>query len=179
MARLTDVPDWVRPPFAAVCATEDFLLWLWGQMKSAELLGAHASLAWLGAEDGEETRTPVTTRMGLPSEVLARTEMHVADRIAEAEPYPSLYWWEAQQVFEAEQMDPGEWATRIASGYERHFAHGVTVALGWLLGEFDDPAMMAPLRLHDGTPLTAEERERLKEALRDLSRRAMTPRAAG
>jgi hypothetical protein len=160
------VPAWVRQPEPAVLVIEHLLLTLWGRMKSSELLGARSAIAWLGGEDGQESRTPVTNRMGEPSRLLAVTEMRVADRVAEAVPYPPWHWWESMQVYEAERMRPDEWARRTGSGYERRYAHGVCVAYGWALGVYPDAGMMAPFRLGDGSPLTAEEREGLKEGLR-------------
>ena len=56
MARLTSVPDWVRPPLRAVASVEDYLLRLFGRTRSSEALGGHAALAWLGGVDGRRDR---------------------------------------------------------------------------------------------------------------------------
>src|SRR6478752_3369042 len=48
MARLSSVPDWVRPSLRAVASVEDYLLRLFGRTRSSEVLGGHAALAWLG-----------------------------------------------------------------------------------------------------------------------------------
>jgi hypothetical protein len=55
---------------------------------------------------------------------------------------------------------------RADSWVERQYAHGVTCALGWVLGEIDDPALMAPLHNGAGAVIPFVEREEYRIRLR-------------
>jgi hypothetical protein len=163
MARLSRVPVWVSPPLRAVAYTEDYLLRLFGRLESPEALGAHSALAWLGGAGGEQTLGPLVWRAP-PEEELAWSFLAVADTLAEGGPYPSSAWW-AQRRGIAPMTDE-QWAQRVRSWPERLYAHGVTCALGWVLGELDDPALMAPLRTGDGAAISYAEREEYRARLR-------------
>lgn len=158
----------MRPPPYAVAGTEDFLLWLFGRTKAPQALGSWSSLSWLAAAEGERTPGPLG-RPGLPTEVAARADLAVADAIANAEPYPPSAWWADRGIGLGDRMAHEQWAARTGSLYERHFAHGVTVALGWLLGSIDDPALMAPIRDGDGEFIPPATREEFGSVLRNLS----------
>ncbi len=175
MLDLSTVPDWVRPPPRAVARMEDFLLRLRGRTKSAETLGAWASLYWLGASEGELTQGPLTRR-GLPTEDAARGEFRVADAIAEGEPYPGPAWWEQRGIAAADRMPVTEWDIRIGSPYERYYCHGVRVALGWVLGIVDDPALLAPIRDGDGIHIPPADRDAYAAHLREIAQPSARPR---
>ncbi len=146
---------------------EDFLLRLYGRTKSPETLGAWACLDWLAGRDSEQNRGPLTRR-GQPVEAAARGDMHVADAIAEGEPYPGPRWWTAHGIADADRMSMTEWADRIVSPYERAYCHGVRVAFGWLLGVVDDVGHLAPVLDSEGAPIPAADRGAYARFLRDL-----------
>jgi hypothetical protein len=165
--RLRSVPVWVRPPLEAVAAAEDYLLWLYDRTRSSEVLGSWTSLSWLGAFEGARTPGPLG-RPGLPTELQAWQDATVASAIADGRRYPPSAWWAEQFIELDARMPPDQWALRIASPYERHYAHGVTVALCWLLGRVDDPSLMAPIRFGDGRLVPEADRERYRTELRVL-----------
>ena len=167
MTMLSTVPEWVRPPPRAVMRVEDFLLRLYGRTKSPETLGAWACLNWLAGRDGEQNRGPLTRR-GLPVEAAARGDMHVADAIAEGEPFPGARWWSARGIAAADQMSAAEWLDRITSPYERTYCHGVRVAFGWLLGVIDDAGHLAPVLDEKGAPIPPADRDAYARYLREL-----------
>jgi hypothetical protein len=164
MARLTSVPGWVRPPVRAVASVEDYLLRLYGRTRSAEALGGHAALAWLGGVDGGATVGPLVWRAAPDHVELVWSFLAVADVLAEGEPYPSASWWRERRGIGP--MSPLQWAKRAESWVERQYAHGVTCALGWVLGEIDDPALMAPLHDGAGAVIPFAEREEYRIRLR-------------
>jgi hypothetical protein len=168
MKRLSSVPEWVRPPLYAVAGTEEFLLWLFDRTRAPQALGSWSSLSWLVAAEGAQTPGPLVRR-GLPTEVAAWGDMAVADLIANAEAYPPSSWWAEQGIALGDRMAREQWAERTGSLYERHYAHGVTVALAWLLGSIDDPALMAPIRDGDGEFIPPATREEYRSVLRKLS----------
>lgn len=178
MTTLSTVPEWVRlPPPATVCM-EGFLLRLYGRTKSPEVLGAWACLDWLGGWQGERTRGPLTRR-GLPTEAAARGDMQVASAIAEGATYPSPTWWDGLGIAVSDRMPAEEWATRIASEYERHYCHGVRVAFGWLLGVVDDAALLAPIRDGEGARIPAADRDAYRRHLREIAQFDPGPEVPG
>ncbi len=168
MGKLRSVPRWVCPSLRAVSGTESFVLWLYDRTCSPEALGVWSALFWLGGADGEQTPGPLV-RAGMPSEVMAVAEMRVANAIADGGAYPAPSWWARNGIDASERMTPEQWAERVHSGYERHYAHGVTVALGWVLGEVHDPALMAPIRNGDGELIPEADREEYRTVLQKLS----------
>lgn len=168
MSKLSGVPEWVCPRVRAVSGTESFLLWLFDRTRSPEVLGSWSSLSWLAGAEGEQTVSPLGRR-GPPTEVVAWAEMTVANAVADGGRYPSSSWWAARGIDTRDRMPPEQWAARVGSGYEREYAHGVAVALGWLVGEVDDPTLMAPNRDGDGDLVVAADREEYRSVLRELS----------
>jgi hypothetical protein len=169
MSELSTVPGWVRPPSRAVARMEDFLLRLRGRTQAAETLGAWAGLYWLVAPEGGRDRGPLTRR-ALPTEDMVRGEFRVADAIAEGEPYPGSAWWVQRGIPAAERMPVSEWDVRIGNPYERFYCHGVRVALGWVLGIIDDPALLAPIRDGNGALIPPADRDAYAEYLREIAR---------
>ena len=95
---------------------------------------------------------------------LAWSFLAVADVLAEGEPYPSASLVAGASRHRADvAVAVGE-----ADGVlvERQYAHGVTCALGWVLGEIDDPALMAPLHTGTGAVIPFAEREEYRIRLR-------------
>jgi len=176
MSDLSTVPGWVRPPPRAVARMEDFLLRLRGRTKSAETLGAWASLYWIAAPEGEGDQGPLTRR-GRPTEDAARGEFRVADAITEGEPYPAAAWWAQRRIAATDRMPVAEWGIRVDSPYERYYCHGVRVALGWMLGIIDDPALLAPIRDGDGVSIPPADRNAYAGHLREIARPSARPLA--
>ncbi|MGD9989552.1 hypothetical protein [Pseudonocardia sp.] len=172
MARLGSVPEWVDPPLRAVADSELYLLTVFKRTRAPQALGSWVCLSWLGAEDGE--RTPGPLGEGLPTETAAWASMLVADAIAEDAPYPVSGWWAVRGIAPADRITPDGWAARVGSGYTRRYMHGVTVALGWLLGELSDPRLMAPVFDGAGERIPVAEREVCQARLWALSERART-----
>ncbi len=148
---------------------EDLLLRLRGRTQSAETLGAWAGLYWLVAPEGQRDLGPLTRR-ALPTEDVVRGEFRVADAIAEGEPYPGPVWWVERGIALADRMPAAEWDSRIGSSYERFYCHGVRVALGWVLGIIDDPALLAPIRDGDGVRIPLADRDAYAGYLREIAR---------
>lgn len=167
MPTLRRVPDWVVPSLRAVADAESYMLWLYSQTKAPQALGSRASLQWLGAPDGDQSRSPFGK--GFPAEQAVWAAMLVADAIAEAEPYPTSAWWATRGIAREARMDWAEWTVRIGSGYERHYAHGVRAALGWVTGQEPDPRLMAPLLDGNADPVPTRERERYRAQLWQLA----------
>lgn len=63
-------------------------------------------------------------------------------------------------------MTEAQWIGRAGTWSERYYAHGVVCALGWVLGVFDDPAVMAPLHRGDGSSVGYGPREEWRVGLR-------------
>lgn len=168
MARLRAVPRWVRPPLHAVARVEDFTLRLYGRTKSPEVLGAWISLSWLGAANGAQTSGPFG--VGWPTEVAAFRKLRIADQLAEGCPYPSSAWWASRGVEPADRMSVERWNEQAAHPVDRAHAHGVRVALGWLLGELDlhEASLMAPIHFEDGRLIGQGDRELYANRLREL-----------
>jgi len=66
-------------------------------------------------------------------------------------------------------MSAAAWNERAGSWPERYYAHGVTCALGWVLGVFSDPAIMAPIHRGDGSSVSYGEREEYRVRLRGFA----------
>ncbi|WP_141282391.1 hypothetical protein [Pseudonocardia hydrocarbonoxydans] len=161
MAKLSTVPAWVRRPLPAVAGVEDFLLRLYRRTESAEALAGFIALSWLG---GEAADGPLLWAAP-PEERFARAFLAVADALAEGESYPPPEWWRAEAGCLA-PMTEAQWNERAGSWPERFYAHGVVCALGWVLGVFDDPAIMAPLHCGDGRSVGYGPREEWRVRLR-------------
>lgn len=173
MAKLSTVPEWVRPPLRAVARVEDFMLRLYGRTKSPEVLGSWVCLSWLGAADGERTNAPFARC--LPTEVAAFRKLRIADRVAEGYRCPSPSWWAARGIEPGDRLTAAQWDEQIYNPHDRAHAHGVRVALGWLLGELDlhEVEHMAPIHFEDGRRIDPADRELYAERLREL----VTPHA--
>jgi hypothetical protein len=161
MAKLSTVPAWVRRPLPAVAGVEDFLLRLYRRTESPEALAGFIALSWLG---GDEAAGPLLWAAP-PEERFANAFLAVADALAEGEPYPAPEWWDAEAGC-LRPMIEAQWNERGGSWPERFYAHGVVCALGWVLGVFDDPAIMAPLRCGDGNSVGYGPREEWRFRLR-------------
>lgn len=152
-----------------------------GRTRAPQALGSWSALSWL-AEGGQSPGLIVGRRP--PTEVAAWAELAVADAVANAEGYPSSSWWAEHGIEIAGRLPREDWAKRVGSLYERHCAHGVHVALAWVTGSVDDPALMAPIRDGDGDFIPQATRDEYRSVLRKLSAAppgaAATPsRAAG
>jgi hypothetical protein len=176
MSTLRSVPEWVGPPLRAVADIEQFLLRVFGKTRSPQALGSWVCLSWLTADQGVSTPGPLGN--GLPTERAALASMYIADSIAEGEPYPPPAWWAARGIEPTEWISPQGWAERVGSGYTRFYAHGVTVALGWLVGEYPDPRLMAPIFDGDGQRIPSMEREEYRAMLWAYAERARSTAAS-
>lgn len=161
VAKLSTVPAWVRRPLPAVAGVEDFLLRLYRSTESPEALAGFIALRWLG---GNETAGPLLWAAP-PEERFANAFLAVADALAEGEPYPAPEWWDAEAGCLG-PMTEAQWNERAGSLPERFYAHGVVCALGWVLGVFGDPAIMAPLHCGDGSSVGYGRREEWRVRLR-------------
>lgn len=171
MGKLRNVPGWVQRPMLVVAGTEDFLLWVFGQTGSPEVLGSRLSLAWLGRLD--DHTSPMIHRPAEPTEPRARTEFMIASSISTGDAYPELEWWAQRDLVPDDVPSREFWEAH--AGYEstRSFARGVAVALGWAFGVIDDPAHMTPVFRDDGTRLSDQEREDCARVLHTLSVRPL------
>ena len=166
------MPGWVVPPLRAVARVEDFTLRLYDRTRSPEVLGAWTSLAWLGTTDlavGEQILGPYGR--GLPTHVAAFQALRIADALAEGYRHPPESWWAARGFDPAARIGAQEWEQLVYDLHERAHAHGVRVALGWLLGELPYEAVgsMAPIHHQDGRRVDAHDRELYAQRLRELA----------
>lgn len=170
MAKLGSMPAWVRRPRAVVSATEDFLLWVFGETGSPEALGSRSTLAWLGGVDGE---SPMIHRHADPTQQRALTEFLIAYPMSTGDPYPAMEWFAEQGLAPDDVPTRGFWEAH--AGYEstRCYAGGVSVALGWALGAIDDATLMTPLHCEDGRMIPDDERLECARVLHTLSVRPM------
>lgn len=178
MAKLSTVPGWVRPPLRAVTRVEDFTLRLYGRTKSPEVLGSWICLSWLGADEGERTNAPFGRC--LPTEVAAFRKLRIADRIAEGFRYPAASWWASFGIEPVDRLSVEQWDEQVYNLHDRAHAHGVRVALGWLLGELDldEVGHMAPIHFEDGLRVDPAERELYANRLRELVMLPAVPESA-
>lgn len=167
MGKLRSVPGWVKRPMLVVAGTEDFLLWVFGQTGSPEVLGSRLSLAWLGRLDDQTS--PMIHCAAEPIESRALAEFMIASSISTGDGYPPPEWWSERRVVPDDVPSRGFWDAH--AGYEstRSFARGVSVALGWAFGVIDDPAHMTPVFREDGSTLSEQERDGCAQVLRTLS----------
>jgi len=164
MSRVSSVPGWVRPPLRAVAGVEHFLLRLYGRTESPEALAGYSALTWLAGDDGDQTSGPLVWRAP-PEKRFADAFLAVADELAEGAAYPPPEWWR-EQAGCLGPMDAQRWRERAGSPLARFYAHGVVCALGWALGVFADPAIMAPLHRWDGTTVEYGDRAEWRVRLR-------------
>lgn len=167
MGKLRSVPGWVQRPMLVVAGTEDFLLWVFGQTGSPEVLGSRLSLAWIGRLDGQTS--PMVHRPAEPIKSRALAEFMIASSISTGDAYPPPEWWSQRRLPGGDVPSREFWGAH--AGYEstRSFARGVSVALGWAFGVIDDPAHMTPVFREDGSKLSEQERQDCAQVLRTLS----------
>lgn len=175
MGRLRAVPEWVRPPLRAVARVEDFTLRLYDRTQSPEVLGAWTALSWLGGTESEQAPGPFAR--GLPTHVAAFQALRIADTVAEGCRRPSESWWAARGFDPGDRLDEELWDQLVRSLYDRAYAHGVRVALGWVLGELplDAAGAMAPIHHEDGQLVDAGDRELYAQRLRELAADGTAP----
>ncbi|WP_300007458.1 hypothetical protein [Pseudonocardia sp.] len=143
-------------------------MWVFGRTRAPQALGSWSALSWLSTTD--EVQSPgLLVRRNSPTEVAAWAEMVVADEVADGGAYPPTSWWTEHRIEVPDRLDREEWAKRVGSLYERHYAHGVHVALAWLTGSVDDPALMVPIRDGDGEFILQATRDEYRSVLRKLS----------
>jgi hypothetical protein len=108
---------------------------------------------------------------GLPTHVMAFRLQRLADRLAEREPYPPASWSAARGVEPGDRWPVSKWNKLVTSPSDRAFAHGASVALGWLLGELDlqHATLKAPIHFEDGRLLDPAESEVYARHLRMLA----------
>lgn len=166
MARLRVVPGWVDHPPPVVAAVESAVLTFFDATRAPQALGSWISLAWLGAEQDEQRTGPFCCEQ--PTEQAVWAAMLVAGAIADGEPYPVPAWWAARGIPRSARMSRSEWDKRTESGWERHYARGVAVALGWVTGELHDPLAMAPVIDGAAEPIPAADRARHRAELQRI-----------
>lgn len=174
MARLSSVPEWVRPPLRAVADVEHYLLRLFGSTESPEALAGYGSLSWLGDADGEQRLGPLPWPMA-PTVGVADAFTMVATALADGEPFPSEAWW-TREAPDLAPMTRKQWEDHSGPTSQRYYAHGVVCALGWARGLFDDPAILAPIHRGDGSTVSYGEREEYRVRLRGCAIPAGLPR---
>lgn len=163
VARLQVLPEWVDLPLSVVAGAESAVLTFFDATRAPQALGSWISLAWLGSEQSQPTTGPFGPEW--PTEQAAWAAMLMAGAIADGEPYPAPAWWAARGIPRAARMSQEEWAKRTDSGWERHYARGVAVALGWVTGELPDPQAMTPLLDGAAEPIPAADRARYRYEL--------------
>jgi hypothetical protein len=168
------VPEWVTRSRMIVSATEDFLLWLFGETGSPEVLGSRLALAWIGGID--DTTSPMTHAAAAPTQRRGIAEFMVAEAISNGEPYPGPPWFAEQCLPTGEAPSQGFWEVHAGYAATRSYALGVTTAVGWAFGVVEDVAMMTPVYWEDGTELSDGDRRVCAATLRDLSTRPIQPR---
>ncbi|ODU06695.1 MAG: hypothetical protein ABS81_04240 [Pseudonocardia sp. SCN 72-86] len=163
MARLQVLPEWVDLPLSVVACAESAVLSFFDATRAPQALGSWISLAWLGSEQNQPATGPFGREW--PTEQAAWAAMLMAGPIADGEPYPALAWWAARGISRTARMSQPEWAKRTDSGWERHYARGVAVALGWVTGELPEPQAMVPLLDGAAEPIPASDRARYRSEL--------------
>ena len=167
------VPQWVTRSRLIVSATEDFLLWLFGETGSPEVLGSRLALAWIGGID--DTTSPMVHSAAAPTKLRAITEFMIAEAISKGEPYPSAAWFGEGGLPADEAPSRDFWEAHAGYAGTRSYALGVAAAIGWAFGVIEDVAMMTPVYWEDGSKLSDGDRLACASTLRDLSRRPMPP----
>lgn len=167
------MPEWVQRPRMVVSATEDFLLWVFGQTGSPEALGSRVALAWLGGLDDQTS--PMIHRPAEPTQQRALTEFLITYPISTGEPYPAAQWFTEQGLALDDVPTRAFWDAHASYESTRSYARGVSIALGWALGAIDDPTLMTPLHCEDGTTIPDDERLECARMLHTLSVRPLPP----
>lgn len=167
MGKLRSVPDWVRRPVLVVAGTEDFLLWVYGQTGSPEVLGSRVTLAWIGGI--EDQTSPMIHQAGEATTGRASTEFLIAEPISTGAPYPTARWWSERALAPDEVPSREFWDAHVGYESTRSYARGVAVALGWAFGVIDDPTHMTPVCYEDGSTIPEEERLECARVLHTLS----------
>lgn len=160
------MPGWVRQPLAVVSSVEDFVLWVYGETDSPSALGVWTSLTWVG--DADQAKAPLTTSECAPSQNRVIAEFMLACEVSAGNDYPAPAWWAKQGFTESEIRDRGWWDAYAGWGMGRNEALGVSVALGWLFGQIDDPAHVVPAFRGDGSHIEHELRQEWALVLRGL-----------
>ena len=168
------MPEWVSRSRLIVSATEAFLLWLFGETGSPEVLGSRLALAWIGGID--DTTSPMVHAAASPTKRRVITEFMIAEAISQGEPYPGEPWFAEQGLPAGEVPSQGFWEAHASYTAMRSYALGVTSAVGWAFGVIEDVAMMTPVYWEDGSELSAGDRRVCAASLRELSTRPIQRR---
>jgi hypothetical protein len=167
------VPEWVTRSRLIVSATEDFLLWLFGETGSPDVLGSRLALAWIGGLD--DTTSPMVHAAAPPTKRRAIAEFMIAEAISQGEPYPGAGWF-AERHLPVTEVPPAEfWQVHAGYAGTRSYALGVATAVGWAFGVIEDVATMTPVHWEDGAELSDGDRQVCAAALRALSTRPTQP----
>lgn len=166
------VPEWVPRSRLVVAAAEDFLLWLFGETGSPETLGSRVSLAWVG---GIHPTSPTIGQSVEASKRRAITEFMIADLISAGAPYPGAAWF-GERGIPADSVPSAEfWEVHIGYASTRSHAHGIALAVGWVLGVIDELTYLTPVHWEDGTPLSDVDRQACANVLHAISVRPLPP----
>ncbi|MGH3615382.1 MAG: hypothetical protein ACRDRK_22850 [Pseudonocardia sp.] len=169
---MTAVPEWVTRSRLIVAATEEFLLWLYGQTGAPDALGSRVALAWVGGCD-DVSGSPMTHRPFGPAQRRAVGEFMVAEAISGAKPYPPVGWFEEFGVGGEDVPARAFWESHAGWESTRSYARGVTVALGWLFGAIEPAEVMTPRFYEDGVEIPDVDRQACAQTLHDLSVRPL------
>lgn len=168
MGRVAAVPEWVQRSWLIVAATEEFLLWLYGQTGSPDALGSRVALAWVGGCD-DVNSSPMTHRPFGPVQRRAIGEFMVAEAISNAQPYPLPDWFAGHGITGQDVPARSFWESHAEYESTRSFARGVTVALGWAFGAIERAEIMTPRFYEDGVEISEADREACAQLLHTLS----------
>lgn len=127
------------------------MLWVYGETDSPSALGVWTSLTWVG--DADQATAPLTNSVCAPSQNRVIAEFMLACEVSAGSDYPAATWWTNQRFTASEIPDRGWWDAHAGWGMGRNEALGVSVALGWLFGQIDDPAHMVPAFRGDGSDI--------------------------
>ncbi len=173
MGRVSAVPDWVTRSRLIVAATEEFLLWLYGQTGSPDALGSRVALAWVGGCD-DVGRSPMTHRPFEPTQRRAIGEFMVAEAISRGKDYPPSDWFAGHIITGGDVPERSFWEAHAGWESTRSYARGVTTALGWAFGAIERAEIMTPRFYEDGTEIPAADREACALLLRALTVRPVS-----